>query len=234
MRQGVLAKIRLSDVTCLGRLQIMPLRKALLGTCLALPLAGFAGMAHANSARAERIIRVPAGSVVLVLPGAAPNLALDSAVLPAFPADFPMLRMMAAQDAMMRQMMQQVRQLDRMTMAMPDPAQTINAAMAGMPRLRVAPGTSVVTTMVSNGRGVCRETITYRITPNGMQPQAHVVQSGNDCGALTATGPIGATQTLPSVPTPRRYTAPIAVPHHPRLWTVGDPPHPMVAGVPRT
>ena len=73
----------------------MPLRKALLGACLALPLAGLAGAAHANASHHERIIRVPAGSVVLVLPGAAPRVIADPTVVPAFPAPFPIAQFMA-------------------------------------------------------------------------------------------------------------------------------------------
>lgn len=211
----------------------MQLHKALLAACLTLPLTGFAGAAQAHSTTTERTIRVPAGAVVLVLPGAAPLIA-DTVGRPAFPVAFPMLHMMAAQDAMMRSMLRQVRALNRLTMAMPDPAQMIRSVMDGMPQARLVPGTSVVTTAVSNGHGVCRQTITYRTTANGPQPQAHVVQSGNACGALTATGPIGVTQTVPGIPTARPDTVPAAAPHHPHLWTVGYPAHPIVAGEPRT
>ena len=212
----------------------MPLRKALLTACLALPLAGFAGAAQANSAHAERIIRVPAGSVVLVLPAATPMSAADTAVLPAFPADFPVLHMMAEQQAMMRTMMRQMQVLDGLTLSMPGPAQVIRSVLDGMPQQRLAPGTSMVTSVVSDGHGVCRQTITYRATANGAQPQVHVVRTGNDCGALHVTGPIGVTQTLPGVPSAHSPTIPAAAPNRPQLWTVGYPPRPMTAGAPRS
>lgn len=213
----------------------MPLRKALLGACLALPLAGLAGAAHANASHHERTIQVPAGSVVLVLPGAAPQVVADLAAVPALPAPFPIAQFMAEQNAMMHNMLQQVRALDAWSMALPNPDQIIRTAMQGMPPIHVAPGTSVVTTMVSDGHNVCRETVTYRMTPNGARPQVHITRTGDDCDALMRQGTVGVAQTLPAQPTPRPETAPAAAPEHrPQLWTVGDPPQPIAAGVPRT
>lgn len=213
----------------------MPLRNALLGACLALPLAGFAGLAQAQSPQPERVIRVPAGAVVLVLPGAAPQAMAQEAPMPQFAPPPPMLRLMAQQDAMMQQMLRQVRTMDAWSMALPDPEQIIRAAAQGMPTMHVAPGTSVVTTMVSDGHGVCRQTVTYRMTPDGAQPQVHVTRTGDHCDALLPHGPVGVTQTVPAAPSQRPNTMPAAAPrHHPQLWTVGDPPQPIPAGVPRT
>lgn len=213
----------------------MPLRNALLGACLALPLAGFAGLAHAQSTQPERVIRVPAGSVVLVLPGTAPQVVAQAAPMPAFAPPFPMLQLMAQQDAMMQQMLRQVRAMDQWGMPLPDPEQIMRAAAQGMPPMHVAPGTSVMTTMVSDGHGVCRETVTYRMTADGAQPQVHVTRTGDHCGALLPHGPVGVMQTVPAAPSSRPNTVPAAAPQdHPQLWTVGDPPHPIPAGVPRT
>jgi len=217
----------------------MPLRKALFGACLALPLAGLAGSAHARSPQPEQVIRVPAGAVVLVLPGVADPQPVVQAMpqpmaMPAFPPDFPMLHMMAMQDAMMQQMLQQVRALDRWSMSLPGPEQIIRSATAGMPQQRIEPGTSVVTTMVSNGNGVCRETVTYRASPDGARPQVHVVRTGDQCGALHFGGSVGVGQTLPAEQAPQPNTAPAAAPHHPQLWTVSDPARPIQARAPRT
>lgn len=213
----------------------MPLRKALLGACLALPLAGLAGAAHAHASHHERIIRVPAGSVVLVLPGTAPQVIADPTVVPAFPAPFPIAQFMAEQNAMMQNMLQQVRALDAWSTALPNPDQIIRTAMQGMPSIHAAPGTSVVTTMVSDGDNVCRETITYRMTPHGARPQVHVTRTGDDCGALMRQGPVGVTQTLPAQPARHPETVPAAAPEHrPQLWTVSDPAQPIPADVPRT
>lgn len=228
----------------------MSFRKALLAAGLALPVAGIAAAgAHAASARVERTIRVPAGSIVLVLPGAAANAVAGAAPMTraqmtrapvtrapmaTVPADFPVLRMMARQDAMARRMMHQMHVLDQLTMALPDPAQMLRSVMdqVGHP-MRLAPGSGVVTTVVSGGRGVCRQTVTYRATANGARPQVHVVQTGDACGALAAHRPIGVTQTVPQSPAARPDTVPAPSPHHPRLWSVSDPAQ-VTAGMPRT
>jgi len=204
----------------------MRLRKLLFGGCLALPLAGFVASAHARAPQPERAIRVPAGSVVLVLPGAAYTLAPVAAPVP-FGVDFPAMRMIAAQNAMMQQM----RVLDQLMLPLPDPSQTIRSVLDGMPRL--APGSSVVTTMVSDGHGVCRQTITYS-SAGREKPVVHVAQSGNACGALHVQGPVWVQQTAPAAPALPGNRVPAQKPGGPRLWTAGDPPHPIASGVPRT
>lgn len=213
----------------------MPLRKALLGACLALPLAGLAGAAHAKPMQPERVIRVPAGSVVLVLPAAAPQVVAGPATMPGFPAPIPMAQFIAQQNVMMQQMLQQVRALNAWSMSLPNPDQIIRAAMRGVPPMHVAPGTSVMTTMVSDEPQMCSETVTYRMTPHGTRPQVHVTRTGDDCGALMQHGPVGVTQTVPAHPAPQPNMVPAAAPQYrPPLWTVGDPPHPVSAGIPRT
>lgn len=209
-------------------------RKTLLAACLALPVAGFAGAAHARPASAERIIKVPAGAVVIVLPDAVPVVAPQVAAMPAMPAMQgvgPMLRMVAEQDAMMQHMVRQMQALDRVAMALPTPAQVFQAALGGLPTMRPVPGTSVVTTMVSNGHGVCRETITYRRMPNSARPLVHVVRSGDSCGALHVTGPVGVNQMVPWVAP--SHPQPAGVTRQPRLWSVGYPAHAIGATAPR-
>ena len=155
--------------------------------------------------------------------------------MPAFAAPFPVAQFMAQQDAMMQQMLRQVRALDAWSMSLPNPDQIIRAAMQGMPSMHVAPGTSVVTTMVSDGHDVCRETVTYRMTPNDARPQVHVSRTGEHCGSLIQHGPVGVTQMVPAERAPRPGTVPrrhrkVVSP----LWTVSDPAQPIAAGVPRT
>lgn len=226
-----------SDVISLGEIQVMPLRKALLAACLALPVAGLSGAAHANSPQTERVIRLPPGSVVLVLPGAAVRATAETAPTPASSVDFPVLHMIAAQNAIMRRMMaRQMQVMDRLTMSMPNPARIVRAALGRLSQPHLAPGDGVVSTTISDGHGVCRETVTYRIAPDGARPLVHVARSGNDCGALAATGPTGVTQTMPAAPRQPR-TAPAAAPHestpnHPPVWTVSYPAHQVRHGTP--
>lgn len=202
-------------------------RKALLAACLALPVAGFAGAAHARTAQAERSIEVPAGTVLVVLPNAIPVAAPQLAAVPTIPTAFPVMHLLAEQQAMMQSMMQQMHVLDQLTMAMPNPTQLMRTAFGGMPATQVPPGSSIVTTVVSNGHGVCRQTITYRSTGHGARPQVHVVRSGDQCGALHMTGPIGITQRLPAPAAP--HPQPTVGGHQPHLWTVSYPAHAVMA-----
>lgn len=214
----------------------MRIRTALMASCLALPLAGLAAAAHAQAPQPERVIRVPAGSVVLVLPGAAPGFVAQAVPTAPSAVDFPVARMLAEQNAMMQRMMQQMRVLDQLTMPLPDPSQMIQSAMDGMPAFpNVAPGSGVVTTMVSDGHGVCRQTVTYSTSANGGRPIVRVAQSGDACTALHVQRPLGVAQPVPA-PRPEVAPAPLPAPaqHHPRLWTVGDPPHPIGRAIPHT
>jgi hypothetical protein len=129
----------------------------------------------------------------------------------------------AQQDSMMRRMIADMDQL--MSMPMPDPQQMIRSVMSGMPQ--VAPGSSVVMTSISTGNGTCSQTITYSDPGNGSAPVTKVSQSGDACGALHSSAPIGVTQTLPAPAAPQ----PVA-PRHDRLWSVGYPPHPVSTGTP--
>ncbi len=90
-------------------------------------------------------------------------------------------------------------------------------AMRGMPQ--VAPGSSVVMTLVSIPGGTCSQTIFYEAPSQGAQPVVEVVSSGNACGALQAAGPINLVQSAVQQP-------------YQRSWTIGYPARPIDAGVP--
>lgn len=195
---------------------------ALFGACLALPLIMGAGAAGAAQPEGGRYVYVPPGAMVVFLP--LPGATVSQRQTLAEPVGFPVARMIAEQDAMVRHMMAD---MDSLMASLPDPQQMIRSVMDGMPR--AAPGSGVVMTSLSSGNGTCSETITYRYPPNGDQPRVHVSRTGNACGALMSTGPVGVTQTAPSL----RQTPPepVARPHE-RLWTVGYPPHPITTGTP--
>jgi hypothetical protein len=198
-------------------------RTALLGACLTLPIAAYAGRALAAQPEGGHYVYVPAGATVLVLPG--PGVAASAE---AVPADFPVARMIAQQDAMMQRMFADMDSL----MATPfrDPEQMIRSVMNGVPQ--AIAGSGVVMTSISGGNGVCGETITYDYPAGGGQPQVKVTRIGHGCGAITSSGPVGVTDSVPA----QQHIVPQPVsPGHERLWTIGYPPHPVTVGTkPRT
>jgi hypothetical protein len=198
-------------------------RGAVFGACLALPLMLQTGTAGAAQPDGGHYVYVPPGAMVVLLPGpgavAMPNQG------DAVTVDFPAARLIAQQETMMRRMMADMDAM--MAMPMPDPRQIIRSVMQGMPQ--VGPGSGVVITSVSSGNGTCSQTITYGAPGNDGQPVVKVTQSGNACGAIAPSGPIGMTQ---SVPTPQTVVPVPAVPNHDRLWTIGYPPHPIATGTP--
>jgi hypothetical protein len=187
-------------------------RVALFGACLALPLIAQAGTAGAALPDRGRYVYVPPGAEVVILPRA------EAVAMPFAPV-------FAQQDSMMRRMIADMDQL--MSMPMPDPQQMIRSVMSGMPQ--VAPRSSVVMTSVSTGNGTCSQTITYLYPGNGGAPVTKVSQSGDACGAIGSSAPIGVTETLPA-PAPAA-PQPVA-PRHDRLWSVGYPPQPVSTGAP--
>jgi hypothetical protein len=198
-------------------------RGALLGACLALPLVCQVGPAGAAQPEGGRYVYVPAGATVVVLPG--PGVAVLPHQTAVAPVDFPVARLIARQEAMMRRMMADMDSL--MTTSMPDPERMIRSVMQGMPM--GAPGSGVVMTSMSSGNGTCSRTITYGYPADGGQPQVKVTQTGDACGAIIPSGaPIGVMQAVPPVP-----PAPVQVaPRHDRLWKVGYPPHPVATEAP--
>jgi len=189
---------------------------ALLGACLALPVAAYADQAMAAQPDGGHYVYVPPGAMVMVLP--APGVAaLPNQAMPV-PADFPVARMIAEQDSMIRRMMADMDSL--MATPLPDPQQMIRSVMDGM--RQPMPGSGIVVTSISTGNGTCSETITYGSPAAGGQPQVKVTRTGNACGAITSSGPIGATQAMPAPVSPGRE----------RLWTIGYPPHRVATGTP--
>ena len=196
---------------------------ALLGACLALPVAAHADQTMAAQPDGGHYVYVPPGAMVMVLP--VPGVvALPNQAMPV-PADFPVARMIAEQDSMIRSLMADMDSL--MAVNLPDPQQMIRSVMDGM--RQPMPGSGTVVTSVSTGNGTCSETITYGPPAAGGRPQVKVTRTGNACGAITSSGPIGVTETMPA-PQPA-MPAPIA-PRRERLWTVGYPPHPVETGTP--
>lgn len=157
---------------------------------------------------------VPAGATVVLVPTA-----------PATPVDFPVARMIARQEAMMNRMFADMDSL--LATAMPDPGRMIRSVMQGVPYS--VPGSGIVVTSISTGSGTCSQTITYSYPGSGGQPTVKVSSTGNACGAITSSGPIGVTQVQPT-PQPV-IPAPVA-PRRERLWTIGYPPHPETTGTP--
>jgi hypothetical protein len=188
---------------------------ALLGACLALPLVCQIGTAAAAQPEG-RYVYVPPGATVVVLP--APDA-------PTMPSAFPVARIIAQQDGMIRRLMADMDAM--MAMPFPDPQQMIRSVMAGMPQ--VAPGAGLIMTSVSSGNGSCSQTITYGPATNGAQPQVKVTQTGDACGAMTSSAPIDVTQTLPE---PRPATPDPVAPRHGKIWTIGYPPHPVANATP--
>ena len=215
----------------------MTARNALLGACLALPLAAYGTAALAAPPSGPQTITVPPGAVVLILPGAAES-APSAATATALPANDPLLRMVAEQDAMMRNMMAE------MTAAFAQPTwpftqpmwpaqmnRTIQAAFGNMPTN--VPGAGMVVTSFSGGPGVCSEQMTYVYPANGAKPQVTVTRSGGACGSVGVGG--GARDVTQPTPAQRPELPTLAPTHGPRLWTVSDPPQPIApAGTPRS
>jgi hypothetical protein len=212
----------------------MTARNALLGACLALPLAIYGEAAVAGPPSESQTITVPPGAVVLILPGASGVTSPPGVSAAALPAGDPMLRMVAEQSAMMRGMMADMSAAFAQPMWPLPMDQMLWAAFGGLPTNGA--GSGVVFTSISSGTGVCSARVTYVYPPNGGKPQVTVTRSGDACAALGVTGPSSVMQALPDQPpeAPPSSAAP-APSHGPRLWTVSDPPQEIVTrGTPRS
>ena len=173
--------------------------------------------AMAASPDGGHYVWVPNGSAVVVVP--AQSIA---------PADFPVARMIAQQEAMMRRMFTDMDSL--MATALPSPEQMIRSVMQGLPQAPM--GSSVVVTSVTTPGGTCSQTITYSYPTRGGQPVVNVSSNGDACGAVQSSEPLTITHPAPR---PQTVIPGPATPRHQRLWTVGYPPHPIGrASPPRT
>ena len=209
----------------------MTARNALLGACLALPVTAYGVSAIAAPPTGPQTITIPPGAVMLILPTPV-GMTPPAATATALPADDPLLRMVAQQNAMMRNMMAVMNAaFAQPTWPFTQPIgpmqlnRTIPATFGGPPTN--GPAAGMVFTSFSGGPGVCTEQMTYVYSANGAKPQVTVTHSGDACGALGVTGPNTVMQPMPAQPP----QAPTAAPSHgPRLWTVSDPPHEITPG----
>jgi hypothetical protein len=166
-------------------------RRALIGVAASVALLGTVAVGYAQSPTQQgRVIQVPPGAVVLVLPAGA-------AQAPAFDTSFPFADM-PSPIAMMRQMDQMMAEMQRGFAAMPAFPGAMDAALPGVPQSggRVA---GVVVTSFSNGHGTCTQRITYN--GDGTAPVVQVASTGDACASA------GVAPTVPAVQKPA-HTAP--------------------------
>lgn len=201
----------------------MTTRHALLGAYLALPLLA-ASSAMAASPPESRTITVPPGAVVLILPGAATVGAPPFTASAALQSGDPMLRLIAEQDAMMRDMMAQMDAAFAPPMV-PAMDRVIQAALHGT--TLSDHGVATVFTSMTNSPGVCSERVVYTYPATGGKPQVTVTRSGDGCGPIGGTGTQTISQPAPMAPSVRPAQGP-------GLWTVSDPPRPIETGTPRS
>ena len=176
---------------------------AVAGAAAALALVGGAGIAAAQSpSRANRVIEVPPGAVVLVLPaGAIPAMSSPG---PMVDAAFP-LPVMPGVSRMIQRMDQMMLDAQRAfaSPAWTDPARTVETAMRRMPGAE-GPVSGVIVTSFSDGHGTCTQRVVY--SGNGAAPKVNVSSTGNECAS------IGHPVALPKAQPPQR-----ALPPH-TLW----------------
>lgn len=166
-----------------------------------------------------RTIQVPAGAVVLVLPGMAPDAARVLVPAQLVEAGMPMQPLaMTGFDDVFRQMDAQMHRMMAIAQhgferrfAVPGPEGLVQAALGDAPRL----GTGVVVTSVSDGRHSCTQRVTY--AGNGAAP---VIQtSGYGCTGIATDLPtpaVGHDRMVPREPAPGLVQA---------SRHVGNPPH---------
>lgn len=207
------------------------LRKTLLGACLALPLAA-AGTAMAAPPAGSRTITVPEGAVVLILPGPGMTASPMATTEVATPANDPLLRLVAEQEAVMHHVMVEQQMMMRHMLAEMGPMfadppgmgsmnRMIEAAMHGAPV--AGQGAGVVVTSVSDGHGMCSQRVVYSYPADGGTPRVTLTRSGDACAPVDASRPLTVAQPAP------------AAAHGPHLWAVSDPPQPLTAsGSPRS
>lgn len=192
------------------------LRNALFASCLALPLLG-AG-AHAQTIeQGGRVIQVPPGAVVLIVPASGAVAAPAPAADLAGPIALPILQLMADQQAAMEQMIASMHAMGSMGPAammpgLPGPSQLIQAAFDG-PLLNV-----------TAGPGVCSESIS--IVQHGNAAPVVTRTATGDCGSA-ASGQPDSVRALQPAPLPQQ--------DRPRMYEMRAlPPAPQPANQPRT
>jgi hypothetical protein len=174
----------------------------------------------AAQSQSTRTIQVPAGAVVLVLPG----MGAGGMMVPARRLDtgLPMPPLtMTAFDDVFRQMdaqMDRMMALAQRGFAIQSPDRLVQAALGDPSRLG---GSSMVVTSFSDGRHSCTQRVTY--AGNGAAP---VVQtSGDGCTGVTTGVPVPATgheNMMPRAQSPRLIEA---AHHLPRAVEVAELSH---------
>jgi hypothetical protein len=184
-------------------------RTALVATVAATALVGSVAVAMAQSSMAQssvvarqRVIEVPPGATVIVLPAGVSATAGDTAE-----TGFPLADMPSP--------VSMIRQIDDMMAALQNsftaPAWFGSGPLtqAGFPAPPVPQGpvSGVVVTSYSDGHGVCTQRITY--AGNGSAPVVHVSDAGNACSGLDLPRPASA---VPAA-APDRIAPPHGAPH---------------------
>jgi hypothetical protein len=186
----------------------------LLGACLALPLLAVTGQAQPAPQNGGRVIYVPPGATLVILPGpgavAAPNTVNAGASEP-----MPLMQMIAQQRAAMQHM---IANMNAMFPPLPDPNTMLRAAFgAGGPfNVSIMP--------LAGGHGVCSQSISIIARGDGSAPIVKISQSGDACGPLGVSKPQGVDEDRPETPTPPAQG--------PKLLDIGYPPHPVTNGTP--
>jgi len=193
---------------------MMTLRNTLLATCLALPLLATTGHAQPAPPNGGRMIYVPPGVTVVILPGpgavAAPNMVNTGA-----PEVTPLMQMIAQQQAAMQRM---IADMNAMFPPLPDP-NTMLRAMFG------AGGPSNVSIMpLAGGHGVCSQSISIVARGDGSAPIVKTSQSGDACGPLGVSKPQGVDEVRPETPAAPAQGS--------KVLEIGYPPHPVTNGTP--
>jgi hypothetical protein len=172
-------------------------RNAVIGALASVGLLGSVAAGFAQTPASQqggRMIEVPPGAVVLVLPAGA--MAAPDFPFPDMPSPVAMIR-----------------QMDQMMADMQRGFATQEAAFGALPRTEGGV-TSVVVTSVSNGHGTCTQRVTY--AGNGAPPVVQVSSTGDACasaGMPAATpdtqAPAGGTPHLIQVQDKARRIAPL-------------------------
>ena len=161
-------------------------RNTLLGACLALPLLAVTGQAQPTPPNGGRVIYVPAGATVVILPGpgtvAAPNMVNAGA-----PEAMPLMQMIAQQQAAMQRM---IANMNAMFPPLPDPNRMLRAAFGAGGPLNV----SIMP--MAGGHGVCSQSISIVERGDGSAPIVKTSQSGDACGALGSASRKASTRSV--------------------------------------
>ena len=172
------------------------------GAVAALPIALWSTTTHAQPASPGVVLYDAAGGPVAVLrwlkPGWPRQPAPPAAFAPPgaaepFAASFGNL--FAQQEAILAHMMDEMRALTSPMLTAPDAgrAMEIGFPQPGSPGM--ARTTEVVS--ISNGHGVCTQTITYADPGNGAEPRVTVHKVGDACGVIGLPRPAPAAQPTP-------------------------------------